>query len=341
MAQERSTTTANFTVETAPIEVEDSDSQYGESLASDTTSISSSVVDYVYENGRRYHRFQEGKYFLPNDEQEQDRLDLFHHVLLLCLRGKLHLAPLDKPQKILDLGTGTGIWALDMAETYPEAEVTGTDLSPIQPGWVFPNCKFEVDDAEMDWMFPKDSFDFIHSRCLAQSIRNWPRYLRQMFEHTKPGTGYVQIVETPSQLHSDDNSLPADSILLKYLNSFNSACEKAGLRVLLTDSDADIVADLKAAGFVDIHVTKAKCPWAPWPKDKHMKEVGRSMQVQTRQAIPAYGTALMTRHLGMSAEEAKQLCDAAVGVVAEKKVHCYMFIIYVTARRPGPDEVPQ
>lgn len=36
------------------------------SLYSDTTSVSSSVKDYVYENGRRYHAYREGKYMLPN-----------------------------------------------------------------------------------------------------------------------------------------------------------------------------------------------------------------------------------------------------------------------------------
>lgn len=33
--------------------------------------------------------------------------------------------------------------------------------SPIQPSWIPPNCKFEVDDAETDWTYPSDSFDLI------------------------------------------------------------------------------------------------------------------------------------------------------------------------------------
>ena len=71
------------------------------------------------------------------------------------MKGRLHQAPIgDNPQKILDLGTGTGIWAFDMAYAYPRAEILGIDLSPIQPGWVPPNCKFEVDDMELDWSYP-------------------------------------------------------------------------------------------------------------------------------------------------------------------------------------------
>lgn len=44
-------------------------------------------------------------------------MDLVHHIYSLMLDGKLHLAPIDKnSQRILDLGTGTGIWAIDFAE---------------------------------------------------------------------------------------------------------------------------------------------------------------------------------------------------------------------------------
>jgi ribosomal protein L11 methylase PrmA len=33
------------------------------------------------------------------------------------LDDKLHLAPIgENPQRILDVGTGTGIWAIDMGE---------------------------------------------------------------------------------------------------------------------------------------------------------------------------------------------------------------------------------
>ena len=55
---------------------------------------------------------------------------------LLSLRGELFLAKIpENPQHILDCGTGTGIWALDVGEVYPSAEVIGVDLSSIQPEW--------------------------------------------------------------------------------------------------------------------------------------------------------------------------------------------------------------
>ena len=53
---------------------------------------------------------------MPNDEGEQDRLDLYHHMFLMVQGGKLYTAPLNKPHRVLDVGTGTGNWAIDFAK---------------------------------------------------------------------------------------------------------------------------------------------------------------------------------------------------------------------------------
>lgn len=85
------------------------------------------------ENGRRYHKYHEGgaslasptlthwvcltpslAYPYPNDEQELDRLDLQHHMLKLVMKNKLYHVPLEGPKQILDIGTGSGIWPIEM-----------------------------------------------------------------------------------------------------------------------------------------------------------------------------------------------------------------------------------
>ena len=71
----------------------------------------------------------------PTPQPELDRLDLKHHIMMLLSDGHLHLAPLVNPEKVLDIGTGTGIWAIQMGDQYPESTVIGTDLSPVQPSW--------------------------------------------------------------------------------------------------------------------------------------------------------------------------------------------------------------
>jgi ubiquinone/menaquinone biosynthesis C-methylase UbiE len=41
---------------------------------------------------------------------------MMHHLYSILLGGKLFVAPVQNPQRILDVGTGTGIWAIDVAE---------------------------------------------------------------------------------------------------------------------------------------------------------------------------------------------------------------------------------
>jgi len=69
----------------------------------------------------------------------------------MTLDDQLLLAPITKsPKHVLDMGTGTGIWAIEFGKTqnkcrfrfivdslkareYPSASVIGIDLSPIPP----------------------------------------------------------------------------------------------------------------------------------------------------------------------------------------------------------------
>lgn len=70
------------------------------------------------------------EYSLPNDGEEQDRQDLQHGMCLQIMDGRLADAPIDRKSTshVLDIGTGTGIWAIEFAEQYPNTLVVGTDL---------------------------------------------------------------------------------------------------------------------------------------------------------------------------------------------------------------------
>lgn len=166
-------------------------------------SLSPSIRDYNFENKRRYHKFKEGRYLLPNDDPEQEREDMKHALIVNLCDGALHNAPLNNPRKILDIGTGTGVWAIDsgscslyysirlrilctdlliVGDDYPDAEVTGIDLSPIQPPFVPPNVMFTIDDVEADWLYPDNSIDFVHVRNMAPAVKDWPRLVAQAYK---------------------------------------------------------------------------------------------------------------------------------------------------------------
>lgn len=117
-----------------------------EGFSSGSTSAESSVRDYMYENGRRYHRFREGAYNFPNDDVEQEREDMKHAMVKLLCGQKLFFAPIgDNPQQILDIGTGTGIWVIESESTNIPRETVPADLDCLSQ-WVinFPAPVFLV-----------------------------------------------------------------------------------------------------------------------------------------------------------------------------------------------------
>ncbi|KAF8250897.1 S-adenosyl-L-methionine-dependent methyltransferase [Wilcoxina mikolae CBS 423.85] len=309
-------------------------------VSSETFSVSSSIYDYRYENGRTYHRYRDGAYMLPNDEEliDQDRLDLVHHMYLIILEGRLTLAPIENPKRVLDVGTGTGLWVCDLGDSLPaDCQIIGTDLSPIQPDWYDQNVQFEIDDAESDWLFPENHFDFIHSRHLQQSIRNWPAYLGRIYRHLAPG-GWVELSEHSMQCDSDDGTLPSNCPLVVYIEKLRVCSAKAGF-MSSRNPGARLKQLAKDAGFVDIQHTVMKVPWGPWPDDERMKEIGRWNILSIETGCEAFGMALLTRIGGMPPEEAKQLCSDALKDVKDKRIHMFNYHHFVIARKPKPGEV--
>lgn len=112
----------------------ENDDQYDD--VSYTTSIASSITDYKFEHGRRYHAYKEGRYLLPNDEAEQDRMDLQYHALRLAFGDKMIFAPVsEKLGRVLDAGTGTGMqsWTLSnrsssLTRFFPMAGIWAEDV---------------------------------------------------------------------------------------------------------------------------------------------------------------------------------------------------------------------
>jgi len=65
-----------------------------------------------------------------------------------------YFVPLSNPKRILDIGTGTGQWAIEMGDEFPDVKIQGTDLSPIQPSPVPEDVHFFIDDVPVKMIGP-------------------------------------------------------------------------------------------------------------------------------------------------------------------------------------------
>ena len=123
----------------------------------------------------------------------------------------------------------------------------GTDLSPIQPRWVPPNLRFEIDDAESEWAY-KSKFEFIHLRTLGGSIKDVPKLLRQAYNNLKPG-GWIEWQEFEMTVKTDDDSFPENSYILEYYKILNAAAAKFGKEF---DIARTLKSSIEQAGFVNV-----------------------------------------------------------------------------------------
>ncbi|KAJ9644710.1 hypothetical protein H2199_003673 [Coniosporium tulheliwenetii] len=319
--------------------------------ASDTTSLKSNIFKYRYENGRRYHAYKDGAYWGPNDEDAADHLDIAHHLFLLTLNNKLHLAPLPgHVENVLDIGTGTGIWAMcdhlpfvrtsaqiliayqnsDFADLHPEAEVIGTDLSPTQPGFVPPNLKFIIDDATDEWTWPENHFDFVHVRSLFGCFSDWPAFYEQCFRHLKPG-GWIEQVEMAPGFRSDDGTVEREAIGMWH--DLGVKCGEANgktFRVMY-----DMRRWIEEAGFKEVVETVYKWPIGSWPKDKKWKEIGRWSRLHIETGLESWSLAVLTRVMGWSVQEAQILIAKVKANLRDPSIHGWheMRVVYATKPR--------
>lgn len=81
-----------------------------------------------------------------------------------------------------------------MADKYA-TEVIGCDIAATQPNLVPPNCFFEIEDAEADWVYPEGHFNFVHCRDMMTAIRDWGRLISQAKSALLPG-GWIQLSST-------------------------------------------------------------------------------------------------------------------------------------------------
>ncbi|RMJ15482.1 hypothetical protein CDV36_004866 [Fusarium kuroshium] len=323
----------------APIEVgddnpvDDGDSALGTEASSSSASISSSILNYRNMHGRTYHSERgTAQYWAPNDALQNEVMDIHHHLLTIASEDKLHHAPIKK-----DIEASTSIRNVtdllsDFADEFSVTEVIGTDLSPIQPSWVPPNLKFEIEDCTQPWTFRPNTFDYIHMRYLVGSIKDWNSLFEQAFRACKPG-GWVESFEGVPIMQSDDGSVPDDSAMAGWGKTFVEAGKKLERSFTVVDDNVQ-EEGMAAAGLIDIESRIFKIPIGRWPKDQNYRNVGLFAQEVLEGDVEGHVLHVADLAWGWSKEQVTVYCAKLRKEIRSGKHHPYYRIKIVYGRKP-------
>lgn len=187
-----------------------------------------------------------------------------------------------------------------MGDLYPNANVEGTDLSPIQPQTVPENVQFLIDDAESpDWAVPLDHYDFIHTRVMLGSFVEFKNIIAQGFKHTKPG-GYMESHEVMLTPYSDDGTMPDDWPYKEWSTLMHDAS-------MIADRPLRIARHVKKwyieAGFSDVHELIFRIPIGSWAHGSDLKELGKSWAQNLLLGLRGFSLAYCSRYLNWSPEQ--------------------------------------
>jgi len=247
------------------------------------------------------------------------------------MNNTLYSAPVTNPKNVLDIATGTGLWALSIARSHPTTTVLGTDLSPIQPSaeHLPPNCRFLIADCEDSWSFSQ-KFDLIHGRALLSCFSKQRTVMASIFSALEKG-GYFELQDICFPCKSPDGTLSGTS-LEKWQGLMIDGLRNLGKEF---ENVKEYGNYMREAGFVNI--VEKKYTWAigPWITGRQRKVQASLWMQNFLDGIQGWSTVIIGRGMGWSPEQVQELLVGVRGDVGNwREVHAYVEMYVVYGRKP-------
>ncbi|KAH8899920.1 S-adenosyl-L-methionine-dependent methyltransferase [Thozetella sp. PMI_491] len=279
------------------------------------------------ERPRTFYKYQERESYFPSESSDRHHLELQHIIAKTVLGGELGLAPVGKPRHVLDLGTGTGIWAIEFAEHHPGSQVLGIDLSPIRPERIPDNCLFRIANIEDDWS-QDETFDYVHGRYLCSHLRDFPSLFKSIHAHLKPG-GWVEFHETLMHFQGIDGTIEGTA-LHRWNTLLLTGIQRMGLDAMAAVRYKQWMAE---AGLVNVQERKFAVPLNPWALGEDEKRLGALQMTNVLDGLEGITTSVFARGLGWEAGRIQTLLAEVRRDIRDRNIHAYVPILVTWAQR--------
>ena len=237
------------------------------------------------------------------------------------MHNRLVHAPITDPQRLVDIGCGTGIVTYYLSTSFPSAaHIYGIDISPVPSSQhdTSTNITYIQGDirklAKTDERLSPGSIDYAFSRLLILGMTDWVGYLRNtVAPMLRPGA-WVEVQELDYVCYKHGQVYGED---WNWLRAMREGAVQKGLDLRCGHNMATY---MREAGFVDVSVKRYGIPTGTWDVKKRpeTRRIGayhaKELATPYRHIIPK-----MVEGLGLGEEEVKDLVDECVECLKEEE----------------------
>ncbi|KAK6850759.1 hypothetical protein PG987_000393 [Apiospora arundinis] len=271
----------------------------------------------------------------PDDQARQRYINaLQHRAISEVWDGKLHLCPFPKPAKVLDVGTASGLWALEFGKRTlctknPACQIVGIDVDPVVPPFTLSNCSFETVDITKPWPF-ETKFDYIHAR----GVPDFPPNTREavfdsMWDHLNPG-GWIECTNWVMRLQSADRSTEGT----RCQQWFRAIEKGVGAMGGSLHFPIEWQRLMTARGCRNVQVRKYPVPLNTWPPSERLQKIGSMM---TENILSVVDTVTNTV-LGGALRWSKEDCDTIISdfhkELPDPSYHPFIILMTTYGQKP-------
>ncbi|KAH9886678.1 S-adenosyl-L-methionine-dependent methyltransferase [Cubamyces lactineus] len=255
-------------------------------VSDDVVEVRSDEIPQYFEEreGRLFHSHGSSPYPLPVDADEQQRQNGLNR-LLRKLIGDLSVGPVrelltfatGEQRRVVDLGTGTGQWVLDMAREFPHVRFYGVDIVPIATRYPPRNVIFELHDIMEPFRYASGTIDMVHARSISMAIRDYRALLQEVGRILRRGGLFVSCEwsRVPAMADGSDITLRAP----RTHDFFAAVRDTLQMSRGITSVARHIPHFLEETRqFTNIEAKRFHAPIGDWPSDPEMKAMGREFR---------------------------------------------------------------